>query len=284
MSWAGDIQSYDPMIDGQPVFHVLPGDRSFGATTRGPHQVSATVRWLDQVGSEWHDFLAVYGYGSASGLTDYLGDFTMQVNKYDGTNNNWHFLNGCKINRADISGSEPGKELMFEAEVFAQWLQIETHASSKAIAGQMQDVTPGADGATPGGATLYWAANQQINIAAGGLATWYPRNWKLSVANYLNREFGIKTGDDAVAYSVAIAMHEGMRDIIFTGEVLSQNETYTLSKQKEEAITALTIPVDDETITLSNGEWDEPSLGAIAQTNNTNYEPIQIRFKSLSIA
>ena len=282
MAWAGDTQSFDPVVDLKPEFLNRPGSRRFGAVTRGIYDVSTTVSWFDQAGSEWTDFLALYGYGSTSGLADHLGDFTLQVDVFDGTTHNWHFLNGCKFNRADLVFTAPGEKIMFEAEIWAQWLQIEEHASSKAIAGQMQNVTPGADGAEPGGATLFWAGNSQINLAAGGLVDWLPTNMRLSVTQGLEREYGIKTGDDSRAYPVALALHEGLSDILFTAEVISQNQTYANSKRNADAITAITIPVDDEVITLANGEWDEPALPAYKQA--VNREQISIRFPTLSIA
>ena len=98
----------------------------------------------------------------------------------------------------------------------------------------------------------------------------------------MEREYGIKTGDDSIDYPVTIALHEGNAGILFTAEVISQNMTYANSKRNMEAITSLTIPLDDETITLANGEWDEPALPAYAQA--INRERIAIRFPTLSIA
>ena len=109
-----------------------------------------------------------------------------------------------------------------------------------------------------------------------------PTNMRLSLSRGMEREYGIKTGDDSTNYPVAIALHEGNAAIDFTAEVISQNMTYADSKRNREAITALTIPLDDETITLSNGEWDEPTLPAYAQA--INRERIAIKFKSLAIA
>jgi len=282
MTWGGSTINYEPMINVNTQFLTLPGSAFYGSAIKGPFDVGCMLRWHDRAGSQWHDFIAAYGFGSASAQADTVPDFTLQADVYDGTTHNWHFHNGSKIQRADIIFPGVGKALEFEVDIVSQWLQIVSHASSKAISGQMQNVTPGADAAAETGAILTWAGNSQINIAGGGLATWYPTNMRLSVSRGMEREYGIKTGDDSTAYPVAIALHEGNADIQFTAEVISQNMTYANSKRNRQAITSLTIPVDDETITLANGEWDEPALPAYAQA--INRERIAIKFKSLSIA
>ena len=284
MTWGGATIGYEPFVQVNTEFLNLPGSAFHGSAIKGPFDVGCTLRWHDRTGSQWHDFIAAYGFGSASAQADTLNDFTLQVAVYNPNTSKyeWHFHNGCKIERADIIFPGVGKAVEFEVSVISQWLQIVEHASSKAISGQMQDVTPGADASAETGSILTWAGNSQINLAAGGLATWYPTNLRLSLSRGIEREYGIKTGDDSVAYPVAIALHEGNAAIQVSGEVISQNQTYANSKRNREAITALTIPLDDETITLSNGDWDEPALPAYAQA--INRERIVGRFKSLAIA
>lgn len=284
MAWGGSTTKYEPVVQRNPDYHYLPGSAFHGEVTEGPYDVSCILGWKDRAGSEWHDFIALYGFGSATAQADTVGDFTLQADVYDAVNSKheWHFHNGCKITRADIIFPQPGKAVEFEVEIWSQWLQKVSHASVKTIAGKMQDVTPGADGSAETGAILKWAATSQINLAAGGLANWLPTNMRLSLSRTMMREYGFKTGDDAVKYPVALALHEGEANILLTAEVVSQNQTYANSKVAGDAVTALTIPLDDETITLSNGTWDEPALPAYAQAINT--ERITVRFKSLSIA
>lgn len=284
MTWGGSTTKYEPMVQRNPDYHVLPGSAFHGAVTEGPYDVSCILGWKDRAASQWHDFIAAYGFGGAAAQADVVPDFTLQADVYDAVNSKheWHFHNGCKIVRADINFPQPGKAVEFEVEIWSQWLQKVSHASTKDIAGKMQNVTPGADAAAETGSILKWAGNSQINLAAGGLADWLPQNMRLSVSRAMRREYGIKTGADSVAYPVAVALHEGVGGILFTGEVISQNQTYANSKVDGDAVTEITIPLDDETITLTNGTWDEPALPAYAQ--DINRERIAVRFKSLSIA
>lgn len=278
LAWLGETQGLRNTSDPQVQFHHLPGARSFGAVTRGPYNCGCVARYLDRAGSEWHDMFALYGYGSASGLADHLGDFTLQGDIYDGTTHNYQVYSGCKVNRAEIS-AQKGMPLIFELDIFSQWFRTYT---SKTLASGMQDVVIANNASAETGAILTWGGASQINLAAGGLATWYPQSFTLSVVQKLEREYGSKTGDDSVDYPVAIALHEGERDILFEAEVVSQNMTYANSKMAGDAITALTLVIDDETITLADGEWEANDMPEYAQA--VNRERVAMRFKSLSIA
>ena len=282
MLWGGSTTMYNPTVNPNTEFHALPGSAFFGEATKGPWDVGCTLGWKDRAASEWHAFIAAYGFGGASAQADTVPDFTLQADVFDGSNHNWHFHNGSKIVRADINFPAPKKAVEFEVEIISQWLQIVTHASVKTISGKMQNVTPSADAAAKTGKILAWDGSSTIDLAGGGANTWHPTVLQLSLTRTMEREYGIKTGDDSVAYGVAIALHEGNAEIMLSGEVISQNQTYANSKLAGEAITAVTIPLDDETITLAGGEWDEPALPAYAQA--INRERVAMKFKTLAIA
>jgi hypothetical protein len=284
LTWGCDPVTLKPKVNPNKEFHILAGSRSHGAVTKGGWEVGFTLEGLAHVASgtyDWFDLWAVYGMGSTSGLATHLGSFTAQVGKTVGASNYYEFYNGCKINKLSISCDGPGKLVKFQADVFCQWI---TQDTDKAITG-LQALTVGADPAADiTTAILTWTGVSQINIAAGGLTTWHPRKWELTVDNHLERVMGNITGADAATYSTTYALSEGARDIIFTCELPYEGETYTAAKLASSAITALTIPVDNETITLSTGELlvdgdDWPEYG-----HKLMDEPVRIKFQSLAIA
>ncbi len=285
LTWGCDLVSLKPRVNANKDFHSTESSTNgtYGAVTRGGWEIGYTMEGLAHVASgsyDWFDFWAVYGLGSATACTRHLGSFTAQVGKTVSSSNYYDFYNGCKINKLTISCDGPGKLIKFSAEVMCRWV---TQDTDKTIAG-LQAVTVGANASDITTAILTWTGASQINIAAGGLTTWYPRKWELVVDNHLERMMGNVTGADAGQYSVTYALSEGLREITFTCDLPYEGETYTAAKLASSAITALTIPVDNETITLSTGELlvdgdDWPEYG-----HKLMDEPVKIKFKSIGIA
>jgi hypothetical protein len=91
-------------------------------------------------------------------------------------------------------------------------------------------------------------------------------------------------GIDSAYYHCARDLMEGGRDITFTCQLDLENETYNTAKLAGSAITQITIPIDNDTITLSNGEilLEDDDLPEFKR--EIMEQPLRIRFKSISIA
>ena len=276
MTMMGKTRIARPMHDDKHEFVPFAGTRSNFSLNHGPWDKGIYSK-IVPLASNWKNFFLYYGWGSASGVAEHLDSFTAQFDVYNGTTHAYQLLNGCKMNKLEIIGVGPGKMFEFDFEAYSQyaWQQ-----SSKTVS-NIQNITLGADGSDPGTSEVIWNGNAQINLGGGGLSTFYPQNFKLIVDNKLFREPGIKEAYDGSKYPVAIALHEGVRDIIFEATVISQNQTYHDAMRLKTAVTALTFPIDGETITLSNGHF-MPTYPEYKQEINT--EQIRIKFTDVSIA
>lgn len=282
LSWGMDITSFTQTANFNTEEYWIPASRSYNSTTRGPYDIGYTAKGYSRVSTTsatFLNFFALYGMGATNGTTaETIPDFTTQMNEVVSTNNYYSFFPGCKIDKLTISTEGPGMPYVFEIDVLAQYVEKET---SKDVTG-IQTVTVGANPTAPTGAVLRWNAVSQINLAAGGLANWYPKNWKLTIDNHLERQYGHKTGGDAAIYPVTVALNEGIRDITFECELWHEAETYTDAKIANSAVTAITLTIDGAVLTLNNGYFvadDYPELKHDLMT-----EPIKIKFKSISIA
>ena len=177
-----------------------------------------------------------------------------------------------------IRAPGPGRLVEFEADVVAQYVTPDT---DKSITG-LQTVTVGANPSDITTARVNWAGISQINIAAAGLANWYPDEWSLTIDNHLKAHLGTRVGADSNKYQVAIGLDEGPTDIIFECKLPLENETYTNAKLAGSVITALTLPVDNKTVTLSTGYFEANDLPTLQ--HDILSQSIKARFKSLSIA
>ncbi len=285
LTWGGEPLSVkqSPLTNMRPKFTVLPGaGRSYTQKSRDAAQVGFNVRALARKvsgGYNWRNFWAAYAYGSTTGLTDNLGSFTCQIGKTIGATHQYNILNGCKIDRLSVVGQSKGTELIFDADIIAQWSK---RSSSKTITG-LQNVTVGADPTNIATDVLTWAGILQMNLGGGGLQNFHPDNWQVTVSNKLHPTYGGKLGADSNIYNVAIAIGEGVRDIVFEATFDHENETYESAKLADTEVTALTIPIDTYTLTLSNGTFEAADFVELKTEDNMK-ESIKVRFKSLSIA
>ncbi len=285
LTWGGETMNVkqSPLMNMRRKFSVLPGaGRSYTQKSSEAAQVGFNVRALARKvsgGYNWRNFWAAYAFGSTTGPTDNLGSFTAQIGKTVGATHQYNFLNGCKIDRLSIVGESKGTELFFDADIIAQWSKRST---SKTITG-LQNVTVGADPTNIATDVLTWAGILQMNLGGGGLQNFHPNNWQLTVSNKLHPTYGGKQGADGNIYNVAIAVGEGIRDIIFDATVDHEGETYESAKLADTEVTALTIPIDTYTLTLSNGTFEAADFVEL-KTEDVMTESMKIRFKSLSIA
>lgn len=281
LSWAGDIISFKPSVDMNVSYLTADGSRAFNAATRGMAKVGFNAECrarADAAPYDWEDFWAVYGLGAAATTADHLGSFTAQVFKLVSATYYYNFYNGCKFNKFSIEGTGVGEALVFGADVMAQYISTGT---AKTKAGIL-DNEVGANAANQTGATIRWTDPCQINIAAAGLANFYPSTWKFTCDNHLTAQPGNRLGGDSTYYQCAIAMDEGARDLIFEATLPHGSETYTNAKVAASAVTALTFKVGAMTVTLSNGEFvanDFPEY-----KHDLMEETISIKFKTIAIA
>lgn len=280
MSWAGETQEYSPEHNFHQEFVPGPASRSFTeGLSMDTWEMAFRLQALAKV-SNWKSYWARFGMGSTSGTADALDSFVQQVDIYDGSTHSYHVANGCKMNRLEIDAKAPGAAYLFNAQNFCQW---EEGFSTRAV-NTIQNVSLGAEASDPATAILGWNGNSQINVAGGGLATWYPQNFKLIVDNHLTREKGVVTGYDTNKYPTAIGLSPGQREIIFEGQVISGDMTYYNIMKSNTLITSLTIPIDTDTVTLTYGRPYRDQWPKWLNTNDVNLEPVRFRFKSISIA
>lgn len=283
--FGGTPRNIKPGYDPKKSFFIEPASRSYTRTARGMIEVNPVIKAFAHIASggyDWKNFWAVFGMGSTSGLTNTLGSFLMQTSKsWDGGSTKlYNFYHGCKMDKLTITADKPGQPLLFEADIKAQFI---TYDTNKVIT-QMYSQTVGADATDITTAYATWAGVLQFNLGGAGLADFHPKTWKVIVENSLTPKPGIKVGYDTVKYPVALGFDEGIRNIIFEATIAHEDETYVNAKIADTAVTAITIPIDDETVTLSNGEFEANDLADPDAESTSNEEKIRIRFKSLSIA
>jgi hypothetical protein len=281
--WGCTIESAKPKVNAHQAFHLGSTSRSYSDVTKGAWDIGFKLKGWSRalsVAIQWRDFWAMFGMGSITALTEHLPSFSAQFRFDLAADVYWHF-NGCKINKLKLSCDGPGQLIDFEADVIARWVE---KSLSKTLAGLQAGVVVGANATDVTTAILTWSGVSQINIAAGGLVDWHPKSWSIEIDNGLDVTMGNIYGADTLYYHCARAIQEGKRDIIFTCEVDLENETYNTAKLAGSAITSLTIPIDDDTITLANGEimLEDDDLPEFKRA--IMVQPLRIRFKSIAVA
>jgi hypothetical protein len=283
LSWGANCGDLKGKFNKHHAFYPIEVGRSNFMPTTDSWDAGFSVKAVAQTvsgGYDWRQLWALYGMGATTGLTDHLGSFSAQTGKTVGGTHKYNLYNGCKINKLTMSSERAGAPIMFEADVVAQWFAAST---TKTYTG-LQSVTVGADPTTISTPLLCWSGALQRNIAAGGLVTWSPNNWKLTVDNKIKRHYGNIQGADAAWYSLAVALPEDEREIMFECTLPHEDETYIAAKMADSAMTAITIPVGAQTITLSNGtilleDSDFPEYKQALME-----EIVRVRFPTLSIA
>ena len=281
LTWGCEIDSFKPSVDWQTEM-VRTSGRGVTDFVDAAMKVGMTLRGRARAVSgayDWTKLFAVYGMGAVGGLTDTLGSFSCQTCKVQGASTLYNIYSGCKINKLQIGSEGPGKDIIFTADIIAQAVAA---SASKTISG-LQAVTVGADPADITTALLTWSGISQINIAGGGLANWHPRRWTFTIDNHLEPWPQNKTGADAANYALeAGQLPESDRDITLEVELPHESETYLNANIAKSAITAVTFPIGNKTLTLTNGRLvggDSPEL-----KQSLLNETLRFQFKTLSIA
>jgi len=279
LTYIGDSISLSPNSDHKAGYITLPGNRTFGAVQRGPYELGCTYKYYSRAAGawgDWRDFIAKYALGAVDNPTDHLSTFTFIC--YVISSGKWEVYPGCKINKAVISGDNPGNFLQFEAQIFSMAALIEP---SKTIT-DYQGITIGADPTFPTEALLYWDANQQMNLNGGGLLNHYPKKWSLTIDNHLDRLPAVQTWYDGTKYPAAIELHEDIREIIYECEMLLKDATWDIAKHNHYPVTALTLPIGNKVITLSDGDLVPNNFRDLSQKLGS--DNLKIMFPTLSIA
>jgi len=280
-SWVGSSARLKNDRDGNADVIILPGDRGFGAVQYGPDKNGCTLEFHGKGAStygDWRDFIGLYGFGSRDGVTASLGTFTLVV--YITSRAKYEVYTGCKINKVTITGVGPGKLLEFSVQIYAQDHSIETALAITDI----QAITIGAAPTEPTSSLLFWKNNIQINLAGGGLATKFFQKWSFTLDNHLDRVEGVKTWNNGTFHQQTVEIHEGEREMIFEGSLKLSDGTWDSAKIAHSVITALTIPIDDDTITLSNGEIMPSEFTDIQQKVGEDQITVKFPTSSMSIA
>lgn len=284
LTWGARLLSIKPRWDLAKQFDPLPGSRtSYGTMTTGARVAGATVRAYAKAvsgGYDWRNLWAVYALGSTSGLAEHLPSFSMQIAQRVGASSyRRNLYNGCKVTKLDLAGTGVGLPLEFSAELIAQHIASST---SKAFTG-LQAVTVGADPAEISTPELKWTGTLQYNLGAG-LVALRPDSWKLTVDNHMEAQPGNLPGASGGPYPLAAGagINEGLRDILFEWTQQANDETFINARLADTPISAVTIPIGANTVTLYEGTWDQPELPERVQ--GLFKETYTLRFRSLSIA
>lgn len=285
--YAGLIESLQAKVNFKVETHPAPQGRGFAYKTRGAAEVGFLYRFKPQAVSgayNWKNFWAVYGLGASTGIQDgttsygRLGSFSALVGRTQGATSYYNLYNGCKVNQAKITAEELGKALMFEAEIFAQYI---SKGTSKTFTG-LQSVVVGADPTIITTNPLTWNNILTANIGGAGAANIYPKKWSLTINNNLGREPGTRVGADTNKYQLAaLNLSEGKRDITFEMTLPQKDESWVNAKIDDSTIT-ITIPIDTSTITLSGGVFAADDLPEMKQ--DLAEQTVKIYFNALSIA
>ena len=281
LTYGGAILRMRPKVNMAVERHWLGDTQGYTQVTRGPYKAGFDLEYYahqDSGAYYWYNFAALYGYGATGGLADHLGSFTAQFRKYVNPTNYYDIYNGCKINSLSMKWGKPGLPIVIKADVIAQFLTLST---AKAITG-LQSVTVRADPTDISTNLLCRSGISQINLG-GGLANWYPTTLEWTIERNLEPQQGNRLGADSVQYPLdVIALDEGPRDIVVTADLRYAGNTYKAAKLAGTAITALTVPVGNQTITFSNGDFASDDFPEEEQ--KVRDEPLKMYFKSLAIA
>jgi len=254
-SWGGITVKLGNERDDQLEFIILPEDRGYGATSKGPTKNGCTIDFHCRAGGsygDWRDFWAKYVLGDRTGPTATLPTFTLIV--YVKSATKYEVYTGCKVNKGVISGTKPGAILEFSMQIFAQDHAIESGNAPPSTFNitDIQNVTVGAAPSEPTESPLFWAQNLKVNYAGGGLATEYFQKWSATIDNHLIRDDGIKTWYDNTTHAQSIALFEEEREIIFEGTVKLKGATNDYFKIAGSNV-VVSIPIDDDWMSLSGG-------------------------------
>lgn len=282
LTWGCETIAIKGATDLKKQFIHLPGSRSFGATMTGMYEVGFNLKGYSRLtsgGYDWRNLWAHFAFGSTSGLSDHLDSLTGQIGVNIASNYAYDFYNGAKINKLTMSSTATEKAILFDADFFAQYM---TKKTSKVLTG-LQALTVGANPSAITTALVTWTTDPKINIAGGGLTTFRPDSWSLTVDNHLDRRPGNIVGNDTNKYPVCSGLDEGQRDIIFECKLPLEAETYSSAKLAGSAVTSLVLyDIDTWDITLANGEFEANDFPELK--HQVNDQTLKIRFKSLTIA
>jgi len=283
LTYGGAILRMTPKVNMAMERHWLGDTQGYTQVTRGPYKAGYELEYYAHVDSGayyWYNFAAVYGLGAAAAFADHLGSFTTQFMKYVNPTYYYDFYNGCKINQLDLLFNKPGQPIVFKADVKSQFLTLGT---SKTMTGLQNGVVVGANPTDIATNLLCRNGISQINLGAGGLVNWYPKTMALSIPRNLEPVEGVKLGADSVNYPLEVLqLDEGQREVTLTCDIRYGNTTYKAAKLAGTAITALTIPIGNQLITLANGDFAADDFPEERQAIRD--EPLKMHFKALTIS
>jgi len=283
LSYTGEIARLAMDCNFNPELVYIQGSRIFGASYRGPYDAGFTYKAWCRANSgsplwNWTDFWAKYGIGSATAPTLTLPTFSALTGKSVGANNYYNLWNGCKVNKFRIACDKPGTAMEFEFDCLAQMVEWDTDrnfSGLQLVAVYASDPTP------PTTNLVTWRGNLTIDLG-GGAVTICPSKFSLTVQNNLKREYGTRVGNDAVSYPVALHLQEDKMELVVEMTLPHGTETYNLAKSAGTAITSLTLPVDNKTITLTGGVFAANDFPDYSQAPSE--ENVKMSFSNIAIA
>lgn len=286
LAWGSDLYEIKETSDMGATPTYVGGSRAFTDTVYGPKSIGLQTKGICYAGTGFQSFYALHSLGTTTGVLDHLPSFTAQflLKQIVGavTTYNFHFFNGCKMDKLEIAAEAPGKPIMFNADIKAQWVQTLTNTTgAKAIVG-LQSITVGADSTAPTKNTVTWSGVSQVGLAGGAMGNWNLTTWKLAINNNLEGMPGNKTGADAALYPLAnLSLEEGKREIDFDFTLPASGQTYIDAMRAGSAV-VVTLPIDGKIVTLSGGKFVANDFGNYKQAVNT--ETHKVRFNVISIA
>jgi|GEM_PF-4316291 len=207
-------------------------------------------------GYDWRQPLLEGALGALGG-TSALGElpsYSMIVEDSKGSNYGRFLFNGCKVNQLVMSVTKPGDEILFEAEIMAQYAALAGGSPPTAVTG-LQSLTLGAQEAPPSSMVLQWAYPWTLTPNGVAPFTIFPKSWKMTVKNNLTRGPGSKTGADGSQYHLTQQLHEGVQEIELEAVLFVEDLTHISNMLANKKVDSLSTQIGGNTIALTNGNY-----------------------------
>jgi len=282
LTWGADLLQVKDTTDFQRTFDYISDSRAYGVTTRGMAKCGFDAKCYARNNATpyfWTNFFALYALGAVGAVTEHLPSFSAQISIKQGAAYQRFLYNGCKMTKLVMGSEGVGRPIVFDASILARYV---SYSTSKAFSG-LQSLTLGADPGDPIASSdpVSWLKKLGYTLSGGATTDLLARTWKLTIDNHLQAmPANILSG--ATYYPIASTIEEENREIIFEATIPAQDQTFETAKRNGTAMTSLTIPADNKTITLSNGYFDDTDFPTYKQ--GLNDENIKIHFKTITIA
>lgn len=292
LRYLGELIRFKPSTNFSQELHYLQGSRAFGERTIGVKNVGfnleAYVRRSTFTGQiyNWPQFWSTYTLGSETGMADPLPSFSLLIGKAVGSNNYYDLYNGCMIDKLEISCDEVGRIFRFNTDCIAQFVE---KSNSKTFTG-FQDITLGDDPSTPPTEPATWFgffngdSPMQIDFGDGnGYVDACPKKFSITLANNLEREYGLRWEAQPTQISHALAVNLVPGEAHYSCELTfaHKDEAWSNWKLATQDDMKLRIAIDSKYLILESGYIEASEFPELKQDRLE--ETVKIYFRTVSI-